>query len=231
LTVPAVPPTPASAPAGWAAWRHGGTELLLAPERAAWWPEQRMLLAADVHIGKAATFRALGVPVPAGTTAGTLGRLSALLEATAAARLVLLGDLLHAPQALEPAQQAQLSRWRARHASVEMTLVRGNHDARAGGLPPALGIDTVDGPLPVGPFALCHEPIEPPPGRYVLAGHLHPAVRLAGRADALRLPCYWFGSTRGVLPAFGDFTGALTVRPRPGDRVYAIAGDRVLALP
>ena len=63
------------------------------------------------------------------------------------------------------------------------------------------------------------------------AGHLHPAVRLAGRADAVRLPCYWFGRSRGVLPAFGEFTGALTVRPKPGDRVFAIVGDRVLALP
>lgn len=225
------PSPPADVPTTWASWRHAGTELRLSPERAAWWPETGTLLAADVHIGKAATFRALGVPVPAGTTAGTLDRLSATLEATGAARLVLLGDLLHAPQALEPAQREALARWRTRHAAVEMTLVRGNHDARAGRLPPGLGIEEVEEPYAAGPFALCHEPIDAADGRYVLAGHLHPAVRLAGRADAVRLPCYWFGRSRGVLPAFGEFTGALTVRPRPGDRVFAIAGDRVLALP
>jgi metallophosphoesterase superfamily enzyme len=71
----------------------------------------------------------------------------------------------------------------------------------------------------------------PVPGRYVLAGHLHPAYRLAGRRDAVRLPCFWFGAKVGVLPAFGDFTGARAISPAAGDRVFVVAGDRVIAVP
>ena len=39
-------------------------------------------LVADAHIGKAQSFRRLGVPVPGGTTAATLQRLSRAVAAT-----------------------------------------------------------------------------------------------------------------------------------------------------
>ena len=41
-----------------------GEQLDLLPEKAIWWPRRRTLLVADVHCGKDATFRAMGVPVP-----------------------------------------------------------------------------------------------------------------------------------------------------------------------
>ncbi len=79
---------------------HG---LVLLPQRAVFDPAERTLFVADVHFGKAAAFRALGAPVPKGTTADNLARLTALMEATGAARLVVLGDLLHARAGLPPA--------------------------------------------------------------------------------------------------------------------------------
>ena len=63
---------------------------------------------------------------------------------------------------------------------------------------------------------------------YALAGHVHPAVRLRGEGESLRLPCFWFGARYGVLPAFGAFTGTAEVRPREGDQVFVIAEDEVL---
>jgi metallophosphoesterase superfamily enzyme len=63
----------------------------------------------------------------------------------------------------------------------------------------------------------------------VLAGHLHPAVALGGPGrQRERLPCFLFGPRRGILPAFGSFTGAATVRPTAGERVFVVAGDEVL---
>ncbi len=55
----------------------GGARLVPLPERALWLPDAGLLLVADAHIGKAQSFRRLGVPVPEGTTAGTLARLDA----------------------------------------------------------------------------------------------------------------------------------------------------------
>lgn len=212
-----------------------GERLVLLPERAVWLPEHQTLLVADAHVGKAVSFRRLGVPVPRGTTSDTLHRLSRLLSALAARRLVILGDFLHSADAHSPSTMAALSSWRGKHAGVRMTLVRGNHDARAGDPPAALAIDIVDEPLRLGGLALCHHP-QAVPGAYTLAGHWHPCEHLAGRAgDRLRLPCYWLGDETdrpiGVLPAFGAFTGMHPIDRRAGDRVWVVADDGVAELP
>jgi uncharacterized protein len=209
----------------------GGARLGLLAQRAAYLHDERTLLVADAHVGKAMSFRRLGVPVPRGTTAQTLQSLSDAVAVSGARRVVFLGDLLHSAHAHAPATQAALERWRQHHAGVELVLVRGNHDHRAGDPPADLGVTVVDEPLHLGGLALCHHP-QGLPGAYVLAGHLHPCVVLGGRAhERLRLPCFHFGAAQGVLPAFGAFTGMHAVRRRPGDRIYVVAEDRVRLLP
>src|SRR6187551_2467278 len=78
---------------------YAGETVWLLPERALWWPAQRVLWIADLHLGKAATYRALGQPVPAGTTRENLARLDLLLAHYQPAQLVFLGDFLHAAEA------------------------------------------------------------------------------------------------------------------------------------
>lgn len=209
----------------------GGHALALLPEKAAWWPARQCLLVADAHIGKAVSFRRLGVPVPQGSSRETLGRLSDLVLQLGARRIVFLGDFLHSAHSHAPATLAALRDWRERHPGLQLSLVRGNHDDRAGDPPAWLGMDAVDEPLRLDGLALCHHP-RPQADAYVLAGHLHPGIVLGGRAfDRLRLPCFWFGERVGVLPAFGAFTGLHTVRPAPPDRVFAVADGVVLPLP
>lgn len=57
----------------------GGVPIELLAERAAWLPASKTLLVADLHLGKAQSFRRSGVPVPAGTTAAMFGRLDRLI--------------------------------------------------------------------------------------------------------------------------------------------------------
>lgn len=205
----------------------GGHSLALLPEKAAFIEDFRTLLVADAHIGKAVSFRSFGVPVPRGTTTENLVRLTRLIERTGAVRIVFLGDFLHSKRSHATATLAALARWRDRHPDLALTLVRGNHDDRAGDPPASLGFNVVDEPLTVGGLALCHHPMEHD-GFYSLAGHLHPCVNLGGRAfDRLRLPCFHFGPRIGVLPAFGSFTGMHPIRTRAGDRIFAVAEDHV----
>lgn len=205
-----------------------GEELLLLPERAVFWARAETLLIADAHFGKAASFRAVGVPVPHGTTAGALTRVDALLDRTSARRIVFLGDFLHAKEGRSPNTVRALAEWRARHQAIAMTLVRGNHDRRAGDPPSEVAIDCVDAPVREDPFAFAHHP-RAIPGAYVLAGHLHPAAVMTGPArQRERLACFWLGAEVGVLPAFGDFTGVAEVRPGVGDRIFVIAGEAVV---
>lgn len=204
-----------------------GEDIHLLPERALWWPARRILLIADIHFGKAATFRALGQPIPAGTTAGNLTRLDRLLQALPAQRLIFLGDFLHGREARTLGLFNHLLQWRQAWPRLCCQLVRGNHDRRAGDPPGELAMEVIDEPLTEGPFALCHEP-QALEDRYVMAGHVHPATVLRGRGkERLSLPCFCFGKRIALLPAFGEFTGTWPVEALPGQRIYAVGDGHV----
>ncbi len=208
-----------------------GERVDLLAQRALHWPAASTLFIADLHLGKAAAFRAGGVPLPRGGTQADLARLSALLAATDARRLVVLGDFLHAAAGRVAALDTAFRAWRAHHAALDLVLVRGNHDDRAGDPPAAWDVNVVAEPHPLAPFLACHVPVAPATG-YALCGHVHPGVRLHGRGDDTAvLPCYVLGRRRAILPAFGSFTGLARVPPRQGDRFVAIAGRRLFALP
>ena len=209
----------------------GNAEWVLSAGRGAYWCERRWLVVADAHFGKAATFRALGVPVPHGTTSDSLSRLADMIDRIQPTTIVFLGDLFHAREAHAVPTLSALYEWRERYASLELVLVEGNHDRNAGAPPASLRIHRESDPWRVDRFAFCHYP------RFVhdaaaLAGHLHPAIRLHGRADAsVRLPCFWLRDELTVLPAFGAFTGGAVIDREQGDRVIAVAEDQVVEVP
>jgi len=204
-----------------------GEKLILLPERAAFWPSRKALFVADFHLGKAASFRRAGIPMPGGTTSENVQRLDRAIERTGASEVVFLGDFLHSAEGRAPRTLEKFAAWRASRAKVALTIVRGNHDRKAGDPPEAWGARCIDAGESLGPFVLNHEPGASRAG-YALAGHIHPAVRLSGDGETLRLPCFWFTRRHGVLPAFGAFTGSAVVRPKTGDQVYVVAQDEVL---
>ncbi len=207
-----------------------GADVELRADRALFIRASRTLIVADLHWGKAAAFRALGVPVPHGTTRTGLDRLDAAITDSGAEQLLILGDLLHARAGMQAGMIDALDRWRATRRQLAITLVRGNHDYHAGDPPASLHIMSVDAPLLLGPFALHHHPCDDASG-YVLAGHVHPVVQLRGRGrQKLTLPCFAFGARGGLLPAFGEFTGGGVIDQRDYARTFVIADDTVVPL-
>lgn len=203
----------------------------LLAQRAMFWPRERALFVADIHLGKAASFRAGGVPVPRGATATDLQRLTDVIARTHAQSLYVLGDFLHAAAGRVDALDTAFMTWRAAHSHVALTLVRGNHDAKAGDPPARWNVAVVTEPHPVAPFLLCHLPLDPTTG-YALCGHVHPGAWVSGAGyESVRLPCFVLGRRRALLPAFGRFTGLATVQPKTDERVIGIAGERLFALP
>lgn len=201
--------------------------LWLLADKAVYWPARKCLLIADAHFGKASAYHSLGQPVPQGTTTANLQRLDRLLAAFPGAQVIFLGDFLHGPGSHASGTLNALRAWRERHAGVALTLIRGNHDKRAGDPPGDLNIEVVTEPLLMGPFALQHEP-DAHASHHVLAGHVHPVYRLRGKGrQTLRLPCFLIGNQVSLLPAFGAFTGGYSVTQEEGSRIFVIGDQEV----
>ena len=204
-----------------------GQTLRLHPFRAVLWEERSTVLLADLHLGKARHFRRAGIPVPQGVADATWGRLNGLLSDLRPERVLILGDLFHSTYNREWEAMGDLT---ARFGDVRFELIQGNHDI----LPPAdyerVQVQVHRGVLPEGSFLFSHHPLEEiPEGFYNLAGHIHPAVFLRGRArQRAKLPCFHFGERQGLLPAFGQFTGTKVIVPAAGDQVFVIADGLVL---
>ena len=218
-----------------------GASVVLWPERAVSVPSLGLLLIADTHFGKSQTLRRKGVPVPPGVTAEVLDRLGRVVGRSGSERVIVLGDLLHAPAGMTESLIASIGSF-VGAAGVRVELVAGNHDSklrggRLGAVCAELGIELLGERVTLetgGPRAieLVHDAEGcASDGSYRIGGHLHPAVVLRGGGDAVKLPAALIGEDRMVLPAFSSFVGGVVTDPVVGDRVFAVADHAVIELP
>ncbi|MBL7963381.1 MAG: ligase-associated DNA damage response endonuclease PdeM [Flavobacteriales bacterium] len=201
-----------------------GERLLLHPHRALFWPRRGWLVVSDLHLGKATHLRKGGAALPEGSDARTLERLDEVIATFRPQRIVLLGDLFHS--SLNTAWD-RVADWSLRQ-DAPLHLVPGNHDMLADRRYAEAGIHVCDEAVKEGPFVFTHE-AEEHHGSYVISGHVHPGVLLAGRGrQKLRLPCFRFGVRTGILPAFGLPTGLHCEGLRPGIRTFACTPNAVI---
>jgi DNA ligase-associated metallophosphoesterase len=196
--------------------------LKLLPERAAFALAAKTLFVADLHLGKAATFRSYGAPAPTGVSEETLRRLAELIDTTQPEHVAVLGDFTHARAAMTPGLFDSLCAWRARWSSLAFTIVLGNHDRGAEQAYSDCGFSCVSAPALIAGIECRHHPMDSGhnAGPLALAGHVHPVVRLNGPGrDSLRTPCFVLGERQIVLPAFGEFTGGSLPVPMTGEHI------------
>lgn len=214
----------------------GGHELLLLAQRAVWWPAERTLLLADLHLGKGALFRAHGQPVPQGESQRTLDAWGALIARFGARRSIVLGDLLHGRDGLTPALDDAVRRWRLSHQATQVDWLPGNHDARLQRVAAQWHMRLLPSLAPLAPgLSACHEPPAAAPPDFIVCGHLHPAVTVRVAADRVRVPCFVARPRSLLLPAFGSWTGSAELSSaqldEPGTRLALVAGDRLVWAP
>lgn len=210
-----------------------GERIELMPERGAHWRKAGAVLVADLHLGKSGVFRAAGMAVPDGDVHEQLDRLAQGLARTRAERLIIIGDLLHAPAGLTPSLVEAVAVWRKRHTQ-DWLVIPGNHDRRLEDLTDAWRLDIKPETYTEGPFRFRHEPaIGPgtPTDGFVWSGHTHPAVRLRLATGSVRLPAFVIGPHRAILPAFSRFTGGVAHVPEPADRLFAVTPNAVIEAP
>lgn len=204
-------------------------DLRLLPEGAVFLTDSAVLVLSDVHLGKSAAFRAKGLPIPEGDTALDLQRMLDLARTHQAKRLVVAGDLFHAPAGITPELEAALERF-LHELAVPFSLVVGNHDAKLKRIPPMI---TKVSYLDLGEhIRILHDPDQAEGGRLHITGHWHPVVRIPdGKRTSLRLPCFLHRNNVLVLPAFGSFTGGAIMQTGPDDRTFVSHQGQVIELP
>jgi uncharacterized protein len=184
-----------------------GVALIADGAGALYWPDEKLLVVADLHLEKGSAFAKRGVLLPPYDTAETLARLACLVERYAPRVIVALGDNFHdsdGPLRMSSADHGVL---KALQQGTDWIWIAGNHDPR---LPAGIGGRFAD-VLAFGPFTFHHEPSE----RGIdgeIAGHLHPVARVAKRGRAVSRRCFAGDGHRLIMPAFGAYAGGLNVR-------------------
>lgn len=225
---------------------HQGCVLWLHESGAIIWPEMATLLVADLHLGKESVFQQSGIAIPHRASSQCVARLSQLIQEHGCARVIVLGDLLHAKAGLTASVREPLEAMVRNHAQVTWELVAGNHDRHADRCLEALGWTVKHPPVWEAGWGWLHDPAErdaiprevaalgqvgsAKPTRW-MAGHLHPSVAIRlGHRDTVRVPCFWIQPELIVLPAFGGWTGTHAIRPGKIDRVIGCIEGRLLEI-
>ncbi len=215
------------------------TDIVLLAGRAAFLPKTSTVVCSDIHLGKAATFRHAGMPIPEGSAQHDLKRLLNIIQFCKAQRLVITGDLFHArsgctPQVLDEfssfCEQARVSH------DTQVILVVGNHEHSLGKRfrPYEIGIDRCEKEIIEPPFRFVHnQPIDHDEEamHFTIAGHIHPTITIKSPSGD-RMTCRCFVATHStlILPAFGSFTGGHNVKTSHSTRLWLAQNDGVAAV-
>lgn len=219
-------------------------EWLLAEGRALYWPREKTLLVADLHLEKASYFAVRGQPLPPYDSRETLERIAHAIRLTGARRIIALGDNFHdsdGAKRLEPYAKGMLD---ALTRAVDWVWITGNHDSAM----EAVCGGTLAEELEISGMVLRHKAKEGET-RPELSGHFHPRLQMSVHNRRISRPCAVLSlgsdkrkpfATRMILPAFGAFTGgmnagdpAILAALQPAEKIDALvpAGGRLATFP
>ena len=214
-------------------------DIVLLPGRAAFLPKTSTVVCSDIHLGKAATFRHAGMPIPEGSAQHDLQRLTDIVQTCRARRLLITGDLFHARSGCTQHVLDEFSIFCEKIRllnNTDVALVLGNHERSLGRKfrPSEIGISRCEEEIIEPPFRFVHDHQShsgAQPGFFTIAGHVHPTVTIKGTSgDRLTCRCFVTTGTTLTLPAFGSFTGGHRIRPSDGTRVWLAEIDGVMPL-
>ena len=180
------------------------------------WQEQRLLVVSDLHLEKGSSFAKRGVLLPPYDTVATLSRLAAVIARHDPRMVIALGDSFHDSDAHERLSAPDRETLAAMQARRDWIWISGNHDPA---LPPDLG-GTIANEVAIGPVVFRHEPTG---AAGEIAGHLHPKARVATRGRSMERRCFASDGERAVMPAFGAYTGGLSIRDVAFTKIFGAA--------
>ena len=196
-----------------------GEELLLGEGRALYWPRERALLVADLHLEKASFFAQHGQPLPPYDSRETLERVALAIRETGARRVITLGDNFHDSQGATRLEPHACGMLEALTRAVDWVWITGNHDiGKSGGVAEAKCGGTLVEEMELSGLILRHE-AKKGETRPELSGHFHPRLQLTVERRRIVRPCAVVSanenadgsrSGRMILPAFGALTAGMS---------------------
>src|SRR5580658_5936357 len=191
-----------------------GIDMLADLSGALFWEEQCLLVVSDLHLEKGSSFAARGILLPPYDTVATLSRLASVVARLNPRIVIALGDSFHDRTAHERLSAPDREAITALQARRDWIWISGNHDPA---LPSDLG-GIIANEVAIGGIVFRHEPTG---GFGEIAGHLHPKARVATRARWLERRCFASDGERAVMPAFGAYTGGLSIRDDAFSKIFA----------
>ncbi|MBR9859659.1 ligase-associated DNA damage response endonuclease PdeM [bacterium] len=202
--------------------KHQDQNFDLHGSKIAFWREEKAILVSDLHAGKASHFRRYGLPLSTDHLLRDLISLETSIKRLNAEQLFILGDLFHSDH---NAENQFVVNW-LNQLPIPYLLVEGNHDRHS---IKSYEINRTEVFEKAG-ILLSHDLMENP-GLFNIAGHLHPAYTIKGKArQRLRMACFWASDQHLILPAFGSLTGSMTVKPGKNDTLVLVDGQQAIPL-
>jgi DNA ligase-associated metallophosphoesterase len=184
---------------------------------ALFWQEQSVLVVSDLHLEKGSSFASRGVLLPPFDTAATLGRLAAVIARHDPRMVIALGDSFHDRDAHDRLSAPDRDAIAACQVGRDWIWISGNHDPAP--TPDLGGVAAHE--VAIGRIAFRHEPTG---AAGEIAGHLHPKARVSTRGRSMERRCFACDGERAVMPAFGAYTGGLSIRDAAFAKIFQTTG-------
>ena len=208
-------------------WTFCGVALVALPQGALWLPEALALIVSDLHLGKAERIaRREGRLTPPYEARETLARLSEMIARQRPEIVICLGDSFDDGRAAENLDDAARAELATMMAGRRWIWIAGNHDPA----PVGFGGEHRE-ELRLNGVVFRH--IARPGETSEVSGHYHPKARLRGPSR----PAFLTDRDRIIMPAFGAYTGGLSVADAVFDDLMAsdalvlMTGRKIIPFP
>ncbi len=198
---------------------------ILHPSGAVFWESKKVIIIADVHLGKVTHFRKYGIAIPQNAISENFRKITDVLDYFEPEKIIFLGDLFHSSK---NAEWDLFEKWLSNH-NQETYLIIGNHDIIDKKHYNSIDVIVIE-MLEIEDFFFTHHPTEKD-NLFNFSGHIHPGIILRGLGlQSLKLRCFFQKPNQMILPAFGEFTGKFILKPKSNHHIFAIAGNEVIMI-
>ena len=202
----------------------------LLPERAFYWPQEKILGLSDIHPGKAFTLQQSGIPVPSSDTEELL-KIAQLISDYQPTWVFILGDFIHNKNSWNQQLFNEVSAFFGELKDIEWNLIIRNHERGSIDFLKLLPINIIEGDFKIGSFTLSHGHLKNTSATFTIQGHVHPVTTIRDGSTKLRLPYFVVSSDTMTIPSFGDLTGGFEMIPQENEKIFAVTSDSVFEMP